>query len=28
LTPDLGGAKKTAEVGDWLAQFVAKTLAP
>ena len=24
LTPDLGGAKKTVEVGDWLAEFVAQ----
>jgi 3-isopropylmalate dehydrogenase len=28
LTPDLGGTKKTAEVGDWLAEFVTKSLAP
>jgi 3-isopropylmalate dehydrogenase len=28
LTPDLGGTKRTAEVGDWLVQFVAKSLAP
>ena len=28
LTPDLGGTKKTAEVGDWLAERVAKSLAP
>jgi 3-isopropylmalate dehydrogenase len=27
LTPDLGGAKKTVEVGDWLAGFVANSLA-
>jgi 3-isopropylmalate dehydrogenase len=27
LTPDLGGTKKTAEVGDWLAEFVKKSLA-
>ncbi|HXN52380.1 MAG TPA: isocitrate/isopropylmalate dehydrogenase family protein [Candidatus Acidoferrum sp.] len=27
LTPDLGGTKKTSEVGDWLADFVAKSLA-
>jgi 3-isopropylmalate dehydrogenase len=27
LTPDLGGTKKTAEVGDWLAERVAKSLA-
>jgi 3-isopropylmalate dehydrogenase len=25
LTPDLGGAMKTTEVGDWLADFVSKT---
>jgi len=25
VTPDLGGDKKTAEVGDWLAEFVART---
>ncbi len=25
LTPDLGGNKKTVEVGDWLAEFVAKS---
>jgi isocitrate/isopropylmalate dehydrogenase len=24
VTPDLGGSKKTAEVGDWLAKQVAK----
>jgi len=24
LTPDLGGTKKTVEVGDWLAEFVAR----
>jgi 3-isopropylmalate dehydrogenase len=24
LTPDLGGAKKTTEVGDWLADFASK----
>ncbi len=28
LTPDLGGTKKTIEVGDWLAERVAKSLAP
>jgi len=28
LTPDLGGTKKTTEVGDWLAERVAKSLAP
>jgi 3-isopropylmalate dehydrogenase len=28
LTPDLGGAKKTTEVGDWLAERVAKSLVP
>jgi 3-isopropylmalate dehydrogenase len=28
LTPDLDGTKKTAEVGDWLAERVAKSLAP
>jgi len=28
LTPDLGGTKKTTEVGDWLADFVAKAAAP
>jgi 3-isopropylmalate dehydrogenase len=27
LTPDLGGAKKTTEVGDWLAEFVSRALA-
>jgi 3-isopropylmalate dehydrogenase len=27
-TPELGGTKKTAEVGDWLAERVAKSLAP
>src|SRR3984893_9607982 len=27
LTPDLSGTKKTAEVGDWLAEFVKKSLA-
>ena len=26
LTPDLGGAKKTTEVGDWLAEQVAKSV--
>ena len=24
LTPDLGGTRKTVEVGDWLAEFVGK----
>jgi 3-isopropylmalate dehydrogenase len=28
LTPDLGGTKKTTEVGDWLAERVAKSVAP
>ena len=28
LTPDLGGTRKTADVGDWLAQRVAKSLVP
>jgi 3-isopropylmalate dehydrogenase len=28
LTPDLGGTKKTVEVGDWLAGVVANSLAP
>ncbi len=28
LTPDLGGTKKTTEVGDWLAEFVSKSLTP
>jgi 3-isopropylmalate dehydrogenase len=28
LTPDLGGTNKTAEIGDWLAEFVSKSLAP
>jgi 3-isopropylmalate dehydrogenase len=28
LTPDLGGTKKTVEVGDWLADFVSKAAAP
>ena len=28
LTPDLGGIKKTTEVGDWLAEFVSKAFAP
>jgi len=28
LTPDLDGTKKTTEVGDWLAERVAKSLAP
>jgi 3-isopropylmalate dehydrogenase len=28
MTPDLGGTKKTAEVGDWLVEHVAKSLAP
>src|SRR5712664_770238 len=28
LTSDLGGTKKTTEVGDWLAEFVTKSLAP
>src|SRR6202047_4703078 len=27
VTPDLGGTKKTVEVGDWLAEFVTKSLA-
>ena len=27
LTPDLGGSKKTTEVGDWLAELVAKVAA-
>src|ERR1700731_4062033 len=27
LTPDLGGTNKTAEIGDWLAEFVTKSLA-
>jgi 3-isopropylmalate dehydrogenase len=27
LTPDLGGTNKTAEIGDWLAEFVSKSLA-
>jgi len=28
LTPDLGGTKKTAEVGDWIAEFVSKRITP
>jgi 3-isopropylmalate dehydrogenase len=28
LTPDLGGTKKTTEVGDWLVNFVAKAATP
>jgi len=28
LTPDLGGTQKTTQVGDWLAERVAKSLAP
>jgi isocitrate/isopropylmalate dehydrogenase len=27
LTPDLGGTKKTVEVGDWLADFVSRSAA-
>src|SRR6202790_958993 len=27
VTPDLGGAKRTVEVGDWLANFAAKSMA-
>jgi isocitrate/isopropylmalate dehydrogenase len=28
LTPDLGGTNKTVEVGDWLADLVAKSVTP
>jgi len=28
LTPDLGGTQKTTQVGDWLAERVAKSLVP
>jgi 3-isopropylmalate dehydrogenase len=28
LTPDLGGTKKTTEVGDWLAELTAKSVTP